>query len=285
MIELPASSPDSVDWSQPVNWSHPLNRGLVAWWLAAPRCRGGAVWRDLLGRHHGTLTNMDPATDWQATSRPGGWGQLVFSAASSQRVQTTSPGVTGTGPRTAVLWFRTSDTDSTPDANQCVSWGDPAVGGSSGGSFRMPIENGVIYLRVNGGATSWGSGYNDGVWHRLAVTAPDSATLGDTRCYVDGVDLGSGSGTRALNTVATRDVRIGTSPTLSPATFEHFDGEIGDVRVFDRHWSAADAAADYSTAKQYLPGLLNRMQLPWYVEPPEQSTNTGAALLMAMIGQ
>lgn len=273
----------SVNWQSPVNWSHPLNRGLVGWWMVAPHWSGGTTLRDLLGRHHGTLTNMDPASDWLVGGSPGGWGHLAFSAASSQRVDTTCPGVIGTGPRAAALWFRTVDTDATPDANQCVSWGDPPQGGAAGGSFRIPIENGVIYLRVNNGATSWGGGYNDGEWHRLVVTAPDSATLAETRCYVDGVDLGAGSGTRALDTVATRDVRWAASPTLAPSTFEYFNGELNDVRVFDCHWSASHAKLDYALCRQSLPGLLNRIRVPRWRESVVPDY-TGAALLMQMIG-
>ncbi len=30
--------------------------------------------RDLMQRNHGTLTNMDPSTDWVGSNRPGGWG-------------------------------------------------------------------------------------------------------------------------------------------------------------------------------------------------------------------
>ena len=53
-----------------INRSHPLARGLVGAWTFQDG--GGSVLRDVSGHgHDGTLTNMDPATDW-VTSRYGG---------------------------------------------------------------------------------------------------------------------------------------------------------------------------------------------------------------------
>lgn len=212
-------------------------------------------------------------------------GDLVTSAVgngldfdgSNDRIDTTAPGVTGTGARTAELLFKTSDTDATPDANQCLSWGDPAVGGAAGGSFRIPIENGVIFLRVNSGAASWGSGYNDGSWHSLAITAPASTTVAGTECFVDGGSLGAGSGLQSINTVATRNVRVGVSPTLSPAALEHFLGQEDEVRISSVVRSDAWIAATDST-------LLTPGTFASAGTPVSAIATQGAALLMQMIG-
>lgn len=58
---------ETVDWQDPINRQCSLNRGLVGWWMGTPLCFGGTRMVDLLNRNHGTLTNMDPATDWVAT--------------------------------------------------------------------------------------------------------------------------------------------------------------------------------------------------------------------------
>ena len=45
-------TPDTrqVDWTQPVA-DHPLNDGLVSWWLAIPNHTSGtSTWRDLCGQ-------------------------------------------------------------------------------------------------------------------------------------------------------------------------------------------------------------------------------------------
>ena len=65
---------DSVDWQNPVS-DHPLNNGLVAWWLAgSPGAYGGNTWRDLTNKHIGTLTS---SPTWQGPEgRPGGRAAL-----------------------------------------------------------------------------------------------------------------------------------------------------------------------------------------------------------------
>src|SRR5262245_39512882 len=66
----------SIYYGRPVNWGHPLNRGLAGWWLALPWWRGGMRWRDLCGKSHGLLTN---GPVWKgAYSRPGGSGAVDF---------------------------------------------------------------------------------------------------------------------------------------------------------------------------------------------------------------
>ena len=66
---LSASLAD-VDLSNPINYSHPLAKGLVGFWLPLPSLAGGMKLYDLTRyRNHGTLTNMDPRTDWVQTER------------------------------------------------------------------------------------------------------------------------------------------------------------------------------------------------------------------------
>jgi hypothetical protein len=76
---LTTSSPvrvgSGIALGQPVNWSHPLNRGRVAWWLALPGRMSGPTWSNLMGSGHGTLTG---GPKWGGTTRPGGYGQVLF---------------------------------------------------------------------------------------------------------------------------------------------------------------------------------------------------------------
>jgi hypothetical protein len=70
-----------------VNDGHPLNRGLVTWWLARPGLNyGGARWYDPIGLNHGTLANFGAGSGWSGTTRPGGFGQLTFDAAAGSAV-------------------------------------------------------------------------------------------------------------------------------------------------------------------------------------------------------
>ncbi len=49
-----------IDLGNPVA-SHPLNDGLVGWWMGLPNNSGGSTLFDLLGKNHGTLTG---GTSW-----------------------------------------------------------------------------------------------------------------------------------------------------------------------------------------------------------------------------
>ena len=71
-------SPYSVNWGAPINWQAHLNRGLLSWWMVAPALNGGTTFRDLCKRNDGTLTSMDPPTDWVYAGRRGGFGCLDF---------------------------------------------------------------------------------------------------------------------------------------------------------------------------------------------------------------
>jgi hypothetical protein len=52
-----AHSRGIIDTRNPIEWRHPLNRGLVSWWLPFGPWQGGGTLRDLARRNHGTLTN------------------------------------------------------------------------------------------------------------------------------------------------------------------------------------------------------------------------------------
>ena len=65
-----------INWQSPVNYNDGLTKGLVAWWLVAPHWQGGVTFRDLCNRNHGTLTDMDPSSDWRVSDRPGSWGAV-----------------------------------------------------------------------------------------------------------------------------------------------------------------------------------------------------------------
>ena len=85
------------------DWSEPLNSGLVGWWLASGKTGWGTQnWYDISGYgNHGTLTGMDPMTDWRGETHAGGMASLDFdgsndyiSAGSGQKLDMTSSPIT-----------------------------------------------------------------------------------------------------------------------------------------------------------------------------------------------
>lgn len=155
-----------VDWQQPVNLDCPLNRGLISWWLAGENpFWGGGRFLDLMGRNHGTLTN---GPTWGgALGRPGGFGALNFTAASSQYVpigtgvtNTLKLHVSGWAYPTAYNAFRyiaTRDINSGSDRCWVLGHGDGgatykgwyAVVWNSGGSLVEVFDSGGLHFNAN----------------------------------------------------------------------------------------------------------------------------------------
>src|SRR4029077_5506129 len=70
-----------IDFRSPLNRQHPLNRAVVGAWEVLPGLSGGALWYNLAGPYHGTLTNMATAggaSGWGGTTRTGGYGEMRF---------------------------------------------------------------------------------------------------------------------------------------------------------------------------------------------------------------
>src|SRR6516165_9159941 len=112
-----------LDCRSPVEWSHPLNRGLVAEWAIAPLTgwnksnvlrdlvRGGKAFND------GTLTGTTIPT-WQIGHiKNGGWGSLFYAAGSARNSWVSFPTaitpVTNTSV-TLAAWINHTQTNFRP---------------------------------------------------------------------------------------------------------------------------------------------------------------------------
>lgn len=227
--------------ADPVDRSHPLNRGRVAWWLVVPGLEGGRRWFDLMGLNHGALTNLTtPASGWRGTTRPGGWGHILFDGVDDI---VTAPALS---PPTFTL----------------AAWG-----------FKTAAGNGVIvaqanssvslasyYLRIaNGSGFHAGSGYREiivpdcslNAWHHHALTY-DGATL---RYYLDGAAGVSGAATGTPD-ATTNPCTIGRFGDLSA---QYWPGPLDDVAAWDRALSAAEMGAIYDLSRRGYPGVLRRL--------------------------
>ena len=127
--------------------------------------------------------------------------------------------------------------DAGPGAN---SWGiNPFITGSA----NKPRG----YVIVADGGTGTGvialgsAALTDGIWHRYVTTY--STADGVVRLYIDGQLSGSGSDAskRAIQSVST-SINIGRKGDGSSCCFQ---GQINDVRVYSRAWSATEVLHDY----------------------------------------
>ncbi len=217
----------AIDAVCPVNWLHPLNRGLVSWHLCVPGWMGGSRWQDLCGRFPGTLTNMDPPTDWVGPQgRLGGFGCLDFDGTNDEVVAGRAVVLTSS-ILTIAFWCLT---DATTAFLRVVSLGDGTHGCFVGPSAGI-IQTGHSQYDTIG--KNWGSSVV-GAWHH--VVAVFDAVNSTTAVWINGVPQTS-SNQSGLTTNSNSETRFGRRATGTA----FFDGRLDDVRIYSRAVSAWDA--------------------------------------------
>jgi len=197
-----------------VNW---LEFCLKGYW----RFNGNSVDSSGNTRHGSLVDNAGFVTDPQR-------GQVLSLDGDGDYVQITGyMGIVGLTPRTVCAWVNTET------AGDIISWGD------TGGEIWLFYIDGDGHLRVN----TWGGGNLIGAedlrgtgWRHVAVTyepQTQSAVL-----YVDGSE--DASGTLQVDTDSNMDVKIGV---LSEINHRYFNGQIDDVRIYNRALDEGEIAA------------------------------------------
>ena len=95
-----------------------------------------------------------------------------------------------------------------------------------------------------------GTGLANNAWHHLAVTVPHNGNSGGVKLYVDG-SATNGSGSTAVNTSASNDLKIGTDGSA------YFNGQLDDIRLYNAELNATMITKVYGTGT----GDFNRLQL------------------------
>lgn len=165
-----------------LNRASPLYPGLVFAGLGASA--GTNFYRDSSDYgNHGTLTNMDPATDWVWDGTLGRWC-LDFDGSNDYVDVARSP-ADGASRATMFGWFYRPNTATAIYA----AHGCTAAANALWGLNRY--NDGNIYVAVN---SAWGSVANNGVgWQHLAVIHDGTQSIGwgtSERIYTDGVERG-----------------------------------------------------------------------------------------------
>lgn len=247
-----------------IDREHPLARGLVGCWLANDG--GGTVLHDYSGhKNHGTLTNMDPATDWVMGERglaldfDGSNDRIDAGNGSSLNISTQSV--------TIAVWVNTTSTGFLVDkARIGVSPGDGGYSlylRSTDPYVRMTVQdNASNFIHQSGSSVD----IRDGVWHHV-VGQWDFATQ-TVRTYVDAVLTGetTGSGISSLSEADGYPLTIGARYNAGSPD-NHFGGEIGDVQLYYRLLSFEEIHDHYRASYSMFQG---RPRL--YFAPPEGGT-------------
>ena len=251
----------AINMASPVNWGHPLNRDLRAWWMVLPGVTSGSRLDDLTNMgssgNPGTLTSMAP-DDWVGTTRPGSWGELDFDGVDDEVVIADNPRLHLTDDLTVSLWFRaTTFAHETFSGILCkrsvfttLDWELYYDRTASELQFIIGESAGDKLFDTQ----SVDPSLNE--WHLAMVTK--RGTLYEL--YLDGV-LGAAE-TAATTWTDSDSIVIGS---LQEGGLSPFRGRADDIRIWGRGLSAGEALQYYYLSRQGYTGVLNRVRRPLFV--------------------
>lgn len=204
-----------------------LSAGLVGHWMFDDG--GGNTASDSSGNAlDGTLTNMDPGTDWV-----GGHidGALDFDGANDIVIVPDDNALDITGGITLAAWANSNALNGT---GVIVAKGDAGtiynyLLGTDGDKVTFQLNDGGWFLPKGGPKLL------TGVWYHLAATFDSANDI--CRLFVDGVEVHSATTTKNMIANA-EDVTIGSDPWD-----EDWNGMVDDVRVYNRVLSDDEIAA------------------------------------------
>jgi hypothetical protein len=239
-----------VNWQDPVS-DHPLNKGRVAWWLNVPHWQGGTTWRDLLGRYHGTLTNMPTPPPWNPTGPQRSWGSLSFQSNDYVSVST-APDLEITGNFSVAVSVRITANVT----GMIIHKG--GYGSTDGFAIFYSSSNQKFNLKGNGvGASDFyflsNSALTQSQWYHCVFTY----AAGSQKSYVDGM-LQTATGAATDNYLTVSDnIEIGGE---SAQTYD-ITGDMDDVSLWNRELSEAEVKDLYQRSLNYNQGLLRQVPI------------------------
>lgn len=276
----------SIDAIGAVNWLAPFNRGLVCWHKLLPGQRGGPVFRNLchVYKNQGTLTNMDPITDWVDNTHRGGSGSIETDGSDDRVIFGTPQGLNGAEHASFSAWIYRSSTGTT------VGLGGPA-GSTITGANRWSIiwfSDSNIYLNVpsSGGNGRFGSSGLSGTgWHWIYVQfiGDGGSDAGRNKLWVDGVARtlsfgGTGTGQTAIGTVTPWEVGRDSSNRFCGGGYDDIRLSLGRGAIF----SDLEVKRMYREVLENYPNLLRRRRVT--VMAPEAAAAAVYARFLSLLG-
>ena len=201
----------------------------------------GGEWKDISGNgNHGTITNAN-----YVNTSP-----QHFNFNGSNAVVTSQLEIThGNGDITYECWVRTTDGYTPNDWESLMS----TYGGSSSeNGFWILLKHPDTYITVGNDASVYtitSTAVNDGNWHHIVAmyTNPLIVDEGLVRIYFDGAYIG-GRSDAPNNNLPPRTLSIGSMLALGSAD-RFFNGDIGEVRVYNRTLSPTEITQNYNATK------------------------------------
>ena len=212
---------------------------------------GTTTLTDLVGSNNGTLTNMDPATDWVADTDAGGVRALDFDGANDLATTSVPQSMSAIS---LSAWMRHNYSGAGSGLTQRIMFGWTNTGVKSAfnvGVGRIVAGDIKFLFRSENGATreicTTVGGTDDGEWHHIVCCYSISGD--EMAIYIDGDDvaLTTVSATGTTDTVAAEfPAYIGALNNRGTPEL-YFPGRLDDIRLFEQTLDATDAAALYAS--------------------------------------
>ena len=218
--------------SQPINWNHPLNRGLVHWFKVLPNDKSLLI-KSLVNRESALLANGG----YHSGIRPSGsYGSWFFDGTDDSIDFGSISSVYSLTQLTVSLWVRKNSTGARTDI--LGMWKDGATQKFLV-TYEIPTSGKFgFYVSIGSGATgtSATTTVNANQWYYVTCTYDGS----NAAIYVNGVLEGSSSPGITLYTGSSSIFAIAKSDG-APCIGGHVD----DVRVYNRALTANQVSALY----------------------------------------
>jgi len=228
-----------------INRNSSLSQGLVFAGLGGFGAAGSLIYPDASGfNNHGTLTNMDPPTDWMWVPELGRWGLDLDN--SNDYVLLPGSSIVGPGNLTFAAWMKSTQTGN--DEWIISEGGSTAfVGLCLGvGLVRGSVRNDASSTVNNQQVTAY---LNDGNWHHLAMTINN----GYLECFGDGQSTGAAVAIPSLP-ITLVNAAVGCLYRSTPSNY--FGGSLADILKFNRALAPAEIQQLADPSNVLLSGLI-----------------------------
>lgn len=263
----------TINLARPINWDHPLNKGLVSMWSAIPSWNNGTIWKDLANKNHGTLTNMvqGSTSGWSRNAAIGQYGSMLFDGTTvGQSIKV--PDALGLRLQvcTMIASFRLT---SVSVFNPIFS---KARATANTPSYEMGVSSSAKLYIYNGSTVVSGS---TGLSANVNYTAAWIQDNGTARFYLNGVADGTASQT-ASSTFDTNALFLGNDFDSSRSgDGTPVGGILNRIIIKNKVDSPAEINSGFELSKKFDVGILNYLSSAAYSYPSSGVVSSSGLLL------
>jgi hypothetical protein len=174
-------------------------------------------------------------------------------------------GILGTSAFSASAWVRTTQGGD----RVIVAWGGDETS-SNEDRIAFRLEAGRLRVEHGAGNLNGKTLLNNGEWHQVAVTHKQNSALDDptTRLWLDGADdTDTATGDASITNIRDEGFDV-TMGRRAHTTSRFLNGDLDDVRMYDRELSAAEI---YNLSKR---------QEPFLLTPADEDTLTSTGVVL-----